>query len=470
MPIDTSLYSQIQQPNPMQQLQGAALTADLLSNAQQNRMSLQAKQGLSDAYQQATDPVTGQVDRSKLSAIVSQDPRTAFQTADVTQGANAAAQGAQTLDYNTWQTAVAKQTYAQQIASSLGDKTPDQAHQIFQHAKQIGVIPADQEAQMEASIPSDPSQMGAWAADLQRRSQSGLEQLHNYGMQAGWVNNGASQTPYNMNPNAPGGVRPIGAPVANQQGPQWVQGTDANGNPSMVQLPPTGQGYTGRPGAPGLPAGSVTIGNTQAGIGAQTEANQGGQVYGALQNAGNAALTNISNLQAARDAVVAAGGSGPGTAGLNSIKSWLVAHGMRQGDVDKVASYDEATKLMTQTANQMSAGMGTGTDARLDAAIRSNPNPAMSTKANLAILDRNIALERMSQDRQQAFAASGLPANQAQTWLTNFNKTHGVGVYQFDSLTQPQQQAYLKSMSPQQRTQWANGYADYQQRNGAGGQ
>jgi hypothetical protein len=400
-------------------------------------------------------------------------------TADVQQGANVAAQGAQTLDQNTWATAVQKQNYAYQLASSLGTSTPDNARAVFQHARDVGLIPPDQEAQLEASIPTDPAQMGDWSKGLQARTMSGLEQLHAYGKQLGWVNNGSQQIPYQVNANAPGGAGPMQgvAPVQSTLSPseqgQLVQVQQPDGTMKWVPAgevraasgaPVTqgGAGYTGRPPQP------MTAANAPATtIGQQAGATQSAQVYSNDQAAGNAAPTNIANLQAARDAVVAGGGTGPATAGLNNIKSWLVAHGMAQGDVDKVANYDEATKLMTQYANSQSAGMGTGTDARLDAAIKSNPNPALSTKANVAIIDRNMALERMAQDRQQAFQASGLTPDKYQSWLPSFQKTHGVAVYQFDSLTPDQQGAYLKSLTPQQRANWATGYSDYQSRSGA---
>lgn len=479
MPIDTSIYGQIQQPNPMQSASNAVGLAGQITQTKQAQQQLQARQGLSDAYAQATDPTTGQVDRSKLSSIVSQDPRTAWMTADVQQGANTAAQGAQMLDQNTWSTAVQKQNYAYQLASSLSGSTPDQARSVFQHARDVGLIPPDQEAQLEASIPTDPAQMGAWSQGLQQRTMSGLDQLHAYSKQLGFVNNGGQTLPYQTNPNAPGGVGPMAGaqPIQNTLTPgeqgalvqvqqpdgsmKWVpagQVRAASGAP----VAQGGSGYTGRPAQP------MTAANAPATtIGQQAGATQSAQVYTNDQAAGNAAPTNIANLQAARDAIVSAGGTGPGTAGLNNVKSWLVSHGMAQGDADKVASYDEAMKLMTQYANTQSAGMGTGTDARLDAAIKGNPNPALSTKANVSILDRNMALEKMAQDRQVAFQASGLTPDKYQSWLPTFQKTHGIAVYQFDSLTPDQQGAYLKSLTPQQRANWASGYSDFQSRNGA---
>ncbi|HEM8998818.1 TPA: hypothetical protein U2T46_000853 [Burkholderia cenocepacia] len=471
MPVDTSLYGLIQQPDPWKQAQQGALTADLLTAAQTNRMNLQARQGLSQAYQQATDPTTGQVDRSKLASLVSQDPRTAFQTAEVQQNANAAAQGGQNLDFSGWQNAIAKQGYLLNTMGGLGQMHPDQARDMLQHFKDVGVIAPQNEAWIESQIPNDPAQMPAFATNMQQLAMSGLERLHAYGKQLGWVNTGGQQVPYQTNPNAPGGAGPMPGmqPVTNTTPPQWVQGTDAQGNPAMVPLPAgTPSGYTGRPGAPGLPNGSVTVGNVGAGVGAQAGAQQSSQAYMNAMNVGNASQTNRQTLAGIRNAIQSGANLGPGGAGLTQIQSWLVSHGMSQADADKVQNSEEAYKLMQQYANQMSLG-GTGTDSRLNAAIASNPNPAYSKNTNLALVDRLDALERQSQDIRDAFQASGQTPDKFQSWLPTFQKTHGLGVYQFDTLTQPQQQAYLKSMTPAQRQQWATGYADFQQRNPATG-
>ncbi|RQZ57419.1 hypothetical protein DF057_28660 [Burkholderia cepacia] len=471
MPVDTSLYGLIQQPDPWKQAQQGALTADLLTAAQTNRMNLQARQGLSQAYQQATDPTTGQVDRSKLASLVSQDPRTAFQTAEVQQSANAAAQGGQNLDFSGWQNAIAKQGYLLNTMGGLGQMHPDQARDMLQHFKDVGVIAPQNEAWIESQIPNDPAQMPAFATNMQQLAMSGLERLHAYGKQLGWVNTGGQQVPYQVNPNALGGAGPMPGmqPVTNTTPPQWVQGTDANGNTAMVPLPAgsTG-GYTGRPGAPGLPNGSVTVGNVGAGVGAQAGAQQSSQAYMNAMNVGNASQTNRQTLAGIRNAIQSGANLGPGGAGITQIQSWLVSHGMSQADADKVQNSEEAYKLMQQYANQMSLG-GTGTDSRLNAAIASNPNPAYSKNTNLALVDRLDALERQSQDVRDAFQATGQTPDKFQSWLPSFQKTHGLGVYQFDTLTQQQQQAYLKSMTPAQRQQWATGYADLQQRNPSAG-
>ncbi|MCA7976811.1 hypothetical protein LGM57_10815 [Burkholderia cepacia] len=474
MPVDTSLYGLIQQPDPWKQAQQGALTADLLTAAQTNRMNLQARQGLSQAYLQATDPTTGQVDRSKLASLVSQDPRTAFQTADVQQGANAAAQGAQTLDQNTWATHVAKQQYVLDQVSSLAmnpNATTADAHAMLQHLAAAGTVPPDLEKQIESQIPQDPAQLPSFLNQVKLQAAQGAQRLQMYGQNLGWVNTGGQQIPYQTNANAPGGAGPMAgvSPVQNTVGPAWTAGTDANGNPAMVPLQ-GGGAYTGRPGAPGLPQGSVTTGNVGAGVGAQAGAQQSSQAYVNAVNAGNASQTNRQTLAAIRQTIESGANLGPGGAGITQIQSWLVSHGMSQADAGKVQNSEEAYKLMQQYANQMSLG-GTGTDSRLNAAIASNPNPAYSKNTNMALVDRLDALERQNQDIRDAFQASGQTPDKFQSWLPTFQKTHGLGVYQFDSLTQPQQQAYLKSMTPAQRTQWATGYADLQQRNpGAGAQ
>ncbi|WP_369055131.1 hypothetical protein [Burkholderia gladioli] len=466
--VDTSIYQALQQPNPVQGTSNAVGLAGQITQTQTAQQQLQARQGLAQAYQQATDPETGQVDRSKLAAIISQDPRTAWTTAETMQGANAAAQGAQTLDQNTWSTAVQKANYLYGLASSLGQQTPDQARQTFNFARDAGLIHPQMEAQIESMLPTDPSQMPAFAADMQRRSMTGIQQLQAYGKQLGWVNTGGQQVPYQTNPNAPGGAGPMPgmAPVQNTTPPQWVQGTDAQGNPAMVPLPAgTPSGYTGRPGAPGLPSGSVTVGNVGAGVGAQASAQQSAQAYTNAVTAGNNSQTNLQTLAGVRQAIESGANLGPGGAGLTQIQSWLVSHGMSQSDAAKVQNSEEAYKLMQQYANQMSLG-GTGTDSRLNAAIASNPNPAYSKNTNLALVDRLQALEQQTQDTRDAFQASGLTPDKYQSWLPGFQKTHGIAVYQFGSMTQQQQGAYLKALTPQQRTQFATGLADYQSRSG----
>jgi hypothetical protein len=75
------------------------------------------------------------------------------------------------------------------------------------------------------------------------------------------------------------------------------------------------------------------------------------------------------------------------------------------------------------------------------------------------------AFEKQRNDVRVVFLSSDLSLDDFQAWLPQFQATHGVGVYLFDSLSLSQQQMYLKSLSPDQRRQWAIGYADYQSRN-----
>ncbi|WP_432778229.1 hypothetical protein QZL74_15405 [Burkholderia gladioli pv. alliicola] len=476
--VDTSIYGNLQQPNPLQTAAGAVGLAGQIAQTQTAQQGLQTaqqnvqlRQGLASAYQAATDPTTGQVDRSKLASIISQDPRTAWATADVQQGANAAAQSAQTLDQNTWATHVAKQQYVLDQVSSLAmnpNATAADAHSMLQHLAAAGTVPPDLEKQIESQIPTDPAQLPAFLNTVKMQAAQGAQRLQMYGKNLGWVNTGGQQIPYQTNPNAPGGAGPMDgmAPVQNTTPPQWVQGTDARGNPAMVPLPAgTPGGYTGRPSAPGLPSGSVTVGNVGAGVGAQAGATQSAQAYTNAVSAGNASQTNLQTLAGVRQAIESGANLGPGGAGLTQIQSWLVSHGMSQSDAAKVQNSEEAYKLMQQYANQMSLG-GTGTDQRLNAAIASNPNPAYSKNTNLALVDRLQALETQTQDTRDAFQASGLTPDKYQSWLPGFQKTHGIAVYQFGSMTPQQQGAYLKALTPQQRTQFATGLADYQSRSG----
>ncbi|MEK6346360.1 MAG: hypothetical protein V4764_02710 [Burkholderia sp.] len=477
--VDTSIYGNIQQPNPLQTASGAVGLAGQLAQAQTAQQNVQMRQGLAAAYQAATDPTTGQVDSGKLASLVSQDPRTAWATADVQQGANAAAQGAQTLNQNTWATAAAKQTYLHNFIGGLANGTPDEARSKMDFLVQSGLAPADVVAQAEADLPADAAGMPAFAQKYQSLAMDGLNRLHAYGTNLGWVNNGRENIPVNMNGNSPTAGQQIkGAqPIQNQLTPgeqgALVQVQQPDG--SMVYMPagavraaagvpPSqgGTGYTGRPPAP------MTAANPPATtIGQQAGATQSAQAYTNAVSAGNASQTNLQTLAGVRSAIESGANLGPGGAGLTQIQSWFVSHGMSPAAADKVQNSEEAYKLMQQYANQMSLG-GTGTDSRLNAAIASNPNPAYSKNTNLALVDRLQALEQQTQDTRDAFQASGLSPDKYQSWLPGFQKTHGIAVYQFGGLTQQQQAAYLKSLSPQQRTQFATGYADYTSR--AGGQ
>jgi hypothetical protein len=83
MPYDTGTAQLLNQltnpPNPMDYLQKA-------SNALTSMREFQAKQAIANAYQQATDPATGQVDQGKLNALTSQGPGAFLQGQAMEQG------------------------------------------------------------------------------------------------------------------------------------------------------------------------------------------------------------------------------------------------------------------------------------------------------------------------------------------------------------------------------------------------
>lgn len=83
MPVDTSLYGNIAQPNPLGQM-GQMLQVQSAMN--QNALFQQqfaARQALGQLAQSSVDPATGQMDWNKYSLSISTDPRTAFMAREV---------------------------------------------------------------------------------------------------------------------------------------------------------------------------------------------------------------------------------------------------------------------------------------------------------------------------------------------------------------------------------------------------
>jgi hypothetical protein len=100
MPLDTNIALNANAPAPINPLQTALQVAQYRAynaNGQAAQQGLDANRAISAAYQQATDPTTGQVDNNKLMAIISQNPAAGSKLGEVVQGINTQKQQQQTL-------------------------------------------------------------------------------------------------------------------------------------------------------------------------------------------------------------------------------------------------------------------------------------------------------------------------------------------------------------------------------------
>jgi hypothetical protein len=143
--------------------------------------------------------------------------------------------------------------------------------------------------------------------------------------------------------------------------------------------------------------------------------------------------------------------TGPGVEGRNQIKSFFNA--LAPAYTEKVfgkdfngniKDTDEFKKYMASYTNAASANLGSGTDARLNAAIAGNANINMNKMANQDIITKTIAIEKMNQAQDYAWNKSGVSPDKFNSWQAEFNKNVKPEVFAFDSMTSKQQKDFIE--------------------------
>jgi hypothetical protein len=473
--LDPSIPLQVQQQNPFASLQQPIQTAASLQSLKQNQMRLGANQAISDAYKQSVDPNTGEVDFGKLQSLASQNGAGAFLPEFMGQIAQ---QRNSQLQYDTGKLEQAlkqQQNLRGMIGSvaidpNLGkaDMAPSIAQQIVS-AVQNGLLPQDAAVRELKSIPGDPGQQAAWVRNHLMNSLSGEAKLKALMPQMQAINTGGTTNivaidPMTGQPTVTGTMQntvspdtlvqnvdvvgPDGAHYAITKGQQLAGMT---GQPGGTTAP--GQGYSGRYQQTGVPGGVQTsLGPAQQ----SALTAQGGSSNTAAQDLHNAAADapmRLNLLQQARDSLSGIQ-TGPGTDWRNTAKSFFNAlapeMAKKIGWTGDVQSYDEFKKILTNYASSVSGSLGSGTDARLNAAITGNANPGISKMANEDILAKTMAAEKMRAAQDYAFQNSGLTTDKFNQWQSQWNKAVNPDAFVFTSMSPQQQQTYLKRQSPTQ--------------------
>jgi hypothetical protein len=496
MPLDTSIALNTNAPQPINPLQQALQVAQFRAynaNGQAAQQGLDANRAISAAYQQATDPTTGQVDNNKLMAIISQNPAAGFKLGEVVQGINTQKQQQQTLARgdvalgNEQLDSAAKHIgWAYQTAGAIANNPNATASDVtaaIGRAIDSGQITPKIAAQALADMPGTDAPKGAlqqWAANHVAQASGAAQQLGIMLPKTGAVSTGGGTTLYNQSPVS-GQVTPTTV-FQNTVGPetaaQMVDVINPDGSHSKVPtasvmkqtgvgglLPPQAQpqGGSGDGGNGRYPGGSFQTAPAAGTVEAQQKVNAaGGDMLSADQQSNAQSGTRVNMLQNAGDALSKAQ-TGTGADKLNAVRGLVATLG---GPADKVASYDEANKYLTQYAQQKAASFGHGTDSQLAAAIAGNGNTHISNLAAQDVVKVNLGLERMEQARMKAWESAGLQPSQYGQWKSQFGSTMDPRVFVADQMEPTKVQAMVKSMNPKQqatfRTQynWAvqNGY------------
>jgi hypothetical protein len=484
MPLDPSIPLGIQPTqvqNPFQQIQQPIQTAQGLLALRQNQMQLGANQAISAAYQQSINP-DGSVDFNKLQSLAAQNGAGAFLPQFMGQIAQ---QRNSQLQYDTGKLdlALKQQQGIRGMIGSLSldpdlgkaDMSTKIAGQISD-AVQSGILPLDQGIREVQSIPDDPRSQAAWIQNHLINSLTGEAKIRALMPQIQTVNTGGQTNIVATNPltGAPTVTGTLNNTLTPGEAAQNVDVVDpqTGAHYAITKAQQLAGGGVAPGGAPGgyngrLPASGGAPGALQTSLGPGQQAAltaQAGSSNTAAQTLHDAAADapmRINLLENARDALSAGVdgngnpiSTGPGSDWRNTAKSFfnsLAPDTAKQlGWTGDVQSYDEFKKILTNYASSVSGSLGTGTDARLNAAVTGNANPNISTLANQDILAKTIAAEKMRAAQDYAFQNSGLTTDKFNQWQSQWNKAVDPQAFVFASMNPQQQQQFIKRQSPSQ--------------------
>jgi hypothetical protein len=493
-PLDPSIPLGIQQPqSPLASIQQPLQTAQGLLALRQNTMQLNANQAISQAYSQSINP-DGSVDFNKLQSMAAQNGAGAFLPQFMGQVATQRNQQQQydtsLLDMHLKQ----QQNIRGMIGSLMQDPDLGKADMSGKIAGQIssavqaGTLPLDRAIAEIRAIPQDPQAQAAWIKNHFINSLSGEAQLQAMMPQNVTVDTGQGTALFNRNPMSgemtPNGFVQHGMTPAELAAPktitmpdgsqrqvttaQWLQMQGGGGGAGPGGAPSAPGGYTGRndgSGTTGGAPGTLSALSPAQQAAATAEGTSSNTAAQELHNAAADAPMRLNLLQNARDALekgVDANGNpittGPGSDWKNTAESFVntLSPGVAKalGITGQVQSYDEFKKILTNYASSVSGSLGTGTDARLNAAVTGNANPGISNLANEDILAKTMAAEKMRAAQDYAFQNSGLSTDQFNKWQSQWNKEVNPEAFVFTSMNPAQQQAFLARQSPAELTQF----------------
>lgn len=480
-PLDYTipLKTQVPQANPLQTAMQAAQFRMSNLNAQALQQGIDANNAASEAFKAATD-ANGNTDYNKFRSIMAQGAG-AYNLPQINNSILDAQQKQQTLDTGKIDQAIKTQSGLRQGLGSLltkKDLSPQDVVGFGITQLQAGAItPQVLQAEIQ-SMPQDPAQLRQWLTQHYQAALSGETQLRAMTPTPTLVDQGGTAKYVDTNALTNPGI--IGTQVTKTLTPteQVSQvGTYQNGQPGtkpMAQvaqeqglgnLVPGNQGTQGGNGRyPGAqPAQPATGGfnPTSAPTGEPLAMEGSAKQWDADRaNAGSVA-GRVYQLQSALDALQK-GDTGPGSAALNNAKSFLLARSdlanyLPGVDANKVQAYDEANKYLTQYASAKAGSLGGGTDAKLATTLAGNASTHISNLAAQDVVKANIGLERMDKAMTDAFAATGLPANQYANWKLQWAGKVDPRVFISDVAPDKVQAAY-KKMTPKDQAQFRSTY------------
>lgn len=496
--IDPSIPLQIQTPAPLNPLQ-LAMQGQQLKGMQLNNnqlmQAMQSNQAVSQAVKDNTD-AQGNVNLAGVQSQIAKDPNATYNLQQATS-TNLGQQGQQ-ISNGTAQMQQIQQKLGF-ITSQLGtmannpNTSPADLTATVASGVQKGIFdPKEASAILsEPDFPKSQSDVQPWIAKHLNAFTGAQNQLSNMAPGGGVVNTGNQTAIVNTNnPNLTG--QQFGSPAAvyNQQmtpgdvnspmqvvgpngQPQWTtKGQVINQvNAANSQFNGMTNGRTPQQQSSQLPAAGLAPGQTEAmRASAQASAKAAADLSSSVQDA----PTRITLLKKAIDELNTGDvKTGIGTENLRNVTAAIsnAVPGIAQAmgiDPTKIQSQDELNKLLTQYASRQSAALGTGTDAKLAAALTGNANMHVSALANDDILRYTVGIEKMNQAKNMAWQQyqthNPTQAGNFNNWSAQWNQTNDPRAYMLDEMTQAQQKKMFSTMSQQDlaklRQTYNNAYSD----------
>ena len=415
------------------------------------RQQQQANIAASQAYKDATSP-DGTIDYGKLTAALSQGPA-AYNLPQIQAQVNEARNSA--LNYDKGKLEMAQKRtdllsggFGGLLAS--GNITPQAVMQIASQGIRQGLFTPEDAVSFTSDMPTDPSQLQAWAKQKYVGFSTDADRLKTLMPQQQTINTGAQQVVSAFDPltGAPTGQNTV---FNNQMSPEAAaqptqvfdpatgtmrnvtrqQFADMAGGGGQMQGGGMPQGQPGMLGsgrlqpitqAPGLQA-APALGAQEA---AQTIGKGAAEASLSLQAQADSAPQSIYQFQNMREKLSDIN-TGPGTDWRNTAAAFVTGINpdiaAKIGiDPQKIASAEEFKKYATQATQATLAGLGEGTDSKLASAAAANPGTQLSKLGNQQLIDVLIAGQRAILAKNQAWQSSGLPPEQYNKFSTQWSR------------------------------------------------
>lgn len=429
MPVDTSIYNRPQGPNAITQFSQMAGTANALMQNRIMQEQMRTNLATGQAYRQAVDSTTGQVDPRLLTNAIVNSPA-AYNLPNVLKDVQQQKQAGVALETSEYELANKRLGSLRSTLGSLLANPNATGKDVIGSTAQLvaqGVITPKMAADAMSGMPQDPKKLRVWLTDHMVNTMTAQEKM-----------NAAYGTPQMQQ-----GIDPrTNAPVVNPIAVSPLTG--------VRRLPVD----SGAPGPGGAQSMTAPGGGIQTGLapGQSAAMEKSAASWQTLRDDVGSSAQRVFQLGEALKGLQGTA-TGPGTEFRNQLSSYVLAlpGGNSIVDAKGVASYDKAVKYLTQNSMAAAGQLGAGTDSKLATALTANASTSISNMAAQDVVKANIALERIKQAQADIFEKSGALPGEFSGWAVDWNKNVDPRAFAIDMMGAGDRKKLLGSLKGQEQ-------------------